>query len=112
MQIFFSPYCLPGAITTSGEAHDIWTVRAVVKNGICQWQEAVYIKSTHLQLNHKTNEYEEKCYQFIVSSVVIYTPLSVVFSEPQNRKNLDLKKALEQQQCGKTERINSLNDAE
>jgi hypothetical protein len=86
--------------------------RAVVKTGNCQWQEAVYVKSTHLQLNHKTNEYEEKCYQFIVSSVVIYTPLSVVFSEPQNKKNLNLKKALEQQQCGETERSNSLDHAE
>jgi hypothetical protein len=108
---------LPGAITTSGEAGDICgifgeTVRAVVKTGTCQWQEAVCIKSTHLQLNHKTNEYEEKCYQFIVSSVVIYTPLSVVFSEPQNKKILDLKKALEQQQCGETERSNSLDHAE
>jgi hypothetical protein len=100
-----------------GEAGDICgifgeTVRAEVKNGSCQWQEAVYIEYIHLQLNHKMNEYEEKCYQFIISSVVIYTRLSAVFSEPQNKKNLDLKKALEQQQCGETERSNSLDHAE
>jgi hypothetical protein len=57
-------------------------------------------------------ENEEKCYQFIISSVVIYTPLSVFFSEPQNKKNLDLKKALEQQRCGQTERSISLDHAE
>jgi hypothetical protein len=100
-----------------GEASDTCgifgeTVRAVVKNGNCQWQEAVYIESTHLQLNHEMIENEEKCYQFIISSVVIYIPLSVVFSEPQNKKNLDLKKALEQRQCGETERSNSLDHAE
>jgi hypothetical protein len=117
MQKKFPPYCLPGAITMLGEAGDICgifgeTVRTVVKNGNCQWQEAVYMESTHLQLNHKMNEYEEKCYQFIISSVVICTPLSVVFSEPQNKKNLDFKKALEHQQCGETERSNSLDHAE
>jgi hypothetical protein len=58
------------------------------------------------------NECEEKCYQFIISSVVIYTPLSFVFSEPQYKKNLDLKKALEQQRCGETEGSNSLEHAE
>jgi len=83
MQFSFSPYCLPGAITMLGEAGDICgifgeTVRAVVKNGNCQWQEAVFIESTHLQLNHKMNAYEEKCYQFI-SSVVIYTLICCFF---------------------------------
>jgi hypothetical protein len=46
------------------------------------------------------------------NSEKMYTPLSVVFSEPQNKKILDLKKALEQQQCGETERSNSLDHAE
>ncbi|CAM6043372.1 unnamed protein product [Sphagnum compactum] len=70
-----------------GEAGDICgifgeTERAVVKNGNCQRQEAVYIESTHLQLNHKTNEYEEKVYQFIVSSVVIIADWEL-FAEKQ-----------------------------
>jgi hypothetical protein len=48
MQFFSPPHCLPGAITMWGEAGDTCgifgeTVRAVVKDGNCQWQEAVYI---------------------------------------------------------------------
>ncbi len=60
------------------------TARAVVKNGNCQWQDPI-VESTRLQLNQTTNEYEEKFYKLVVSSV--YSSSSFCHSELSKQKH-------------------------